>query len=233
MEVDGAFMSRVLNSHVNLTPDQAALLCQFLKWGKNESLYFLTLVNLERAATPVLKEMLNDELAVLRKKGESFSHRFNTAALVPEDKFQLYFSAWYFGALHILLMLPEYQRVDALAARLGLPGDLIRSALEGLESMGLAEKKLEKWVALRTDIHLGNESLWASVYHSSWRQKSIMKVQERNPENLHFTGVHSMKKSDAERIRTLMQDAIQEVRDLANSSNEEEVFCLICDFYQL
>lgn len=233
MGVDGAFMSRVLNGHVQLTPDQGASLSEYLKWPRDERLYFLTLVNLERASSPALKSILREELAEIRKRIESFSHRFQEATQIEGEKHQLYYSAWYFGAIHMLLMLPEYQSADSLAQRLGLSRELVQSTLRGLEAMGLAEFKESRWESLQTNLHLRPESPWATVLHSSWRQKSIMKIQERNSESLNFIGVHAISKSDAAQIKNLIRESVERVRDIASRSKEDDVYTFICDFFQI
>lgn len=61
-----SFLSQVLTSNVQITPDHAARLCEFWGMSQSETEYFLALVHLERAASNVLREILKKTIQKLR-----------------------------------------------------------------------------------------------------------------------------------------------------------------------
>ncbi len=70
-----AFISQVLTSHINLTPDHAAALCSFWRFSDDESDFFMDLVALGRAGTEKLRGNLNRRLSKIKKQRENISHR--------------------------------------------------------------------------------------------------------------------------------------------------------------
>ncbi|MDQ3232688.1 MAG: hypothetical protein M3Q07_12790 [Pseudobdellovibrionaceae bacterium] len=61
-----SYFSQVLKGQVQLTPDQAAALCEVWNLADLEAEYFLTLVNFERAGSPQLQQRLRTQLEKLR-----------------------------------------------------------------------------------------------------------------------------------------------------------------------
>ena len=69
-KVHPSFMSRVLSGSVQLTPDQALLLCKFFGFSDEETEYFSLLVSNERASEPEYKEFLKKKIELFRQKQE-------------------------------------------------------------------------------------------------------------------------------------------------------------------
>ena len=231
--VHTSYLSRVLSEKVHLTPDQGANLCEFWHLTDLESDFFLTLLSQARAGSPILRRVLTRQLKELRRKNDEVARRFQGSRLIESQDFSVYYSAWYFTAIHLLLMVRAYQTPEALAERLRLPIELIDSALGVLEKIGLAEKSGGTWRALEKRIHTQNSSHWTSVQHSNWRVRTAQAVFERDPQALHFTGVHAISRKDFARIKRMMLDLAEEVGKIAIPSKEEDAFCLAMDWYRV
>ena len=61
-----SFLSKVLSGKVHLTPDHAVLLAHHWKMTHEEAEYFRELVQLGRASTPVLRQVIEGRLANLK-----------------------------------------------------------------------------------------------------------------------------------------------------------------------
>jgi len=61
-----SFLSKVLSGKVHLTPDHAVLLAHHWKMTLEEAEYFRELVQLGRASTPVLRQVIEGRLANLK-----------------------------------------------------------------------------------------------------------------------------------------------------------------------
>src|SRR5262249_5652285 len=70
-----SYLSRVINSEIHLTPDQGFLFAKFRKFTADESEYFQTLVEYERASDRSYKEEIQSKLIRLKRKHESLSER--------------------------------------------------------------------------------------------------------------------------------------------------------------
>jgi len=231
--VHGSYLSRVLKEQVHLTPDQAASLCEFLPLQGIEAEYFINLVNLARASSPSLKTILRSQLDELRRRNEDLSRRFTDATKIDEKEKGVYYSAWYFSAIHILLMVPGHDSSKAIARRLKLEEKLVKATLLVLEELGLAQSQGEKWKVRDGNIHLTNTSLWAAIHHSNWRQRAVAKIQEREEGEVRFTGVHAISRTDFQKIKSRLLDSIEEIRKIAGPSPEEELFCVTVDAFRL
>jgi len=231
--VHNSYLSRVVNSQVHLTPDQAALLCSFWKFTTDEADFFLALVHFERAGSKELKAILKRQIDELRKKYDELASRFVDAKTLEASGQGLYYSAWYFSAIHFLLMVPGFQSVESISERLNLPPTLTLSSLQTLEILGLAKQEGKKWAAVISVLHLGNNSPWAPIYHSCFRQRVAFKVHEKSTEDMYFTGLMPISKNDFAKIKALLQDTLEKVRAIALPSKEEELYCITTDWFKM
>jgi uncharacterized protein (TIGR02147 family) len=113
-----AYLSRVLNGDVHLTPDHAHGIAEHFALTEAESEYFFSLVELGRAATAAYKKRLNLKLAKLRREQEDLQKKVNRPKSFSDNRDLEYYSAWYFSALHIIVSIPKYQTAALIAERL-------------------------------------------------------------------------------------------------------------------
>jgi uncharacterized protein (TIGR02147 family) len=232
--VHSSYLTRVLNGSVHLTPDQAANLCDFWNLGSDETDYFTTLVNLARAGTSTLRKLLQKQLEEIRIKSEDLSRHFTDAETIQQQGQSLYYTTWYLPAIHMLLLVPGYQTIEAITGRLQISRALATSALQLLEGVGLASKDSKNiWTCKEMDMHLSNRSLWASIHHVNWRQRSTLKIQELDAEALHFSGVHTLSKKDFVKLKHLLIQYFEQFRKIAGPSDSEDIFYIGADLYKI
>ena len=231
--VHGSYISRVINSHVHLTSDQGANLAEFWRLDSEETDYFLDLVLLERSTSSALKTRIQQRLAKVRRSRENLARRFSSSHAISSENRGVYYSAWYFSAVHILLTIPEFRTVSKIAARLLLSPDLVQQVLETLEKMGLTERSNTQWRTLQTDVHIAEQKMWARIHHSHWRQKSALKIQEMDPAAVHYSGVHTLSKADALKLKNEVIQFLERSRKIITPSPEEKLVFLGCDFFEI
>jgi uncharacterized protein (TIGR02147 family) len=224
-----SYLSRILHGSIHLTPDQAAGLCNFWNFDRDETNYFLNLVHLTRAGTPTLRKILENDLKAIRVKHEDLG------ALLPAEKIDLqkenlYYSAWYYCAVHVLLTIPNMQTETAISEKLNLPLFQVRKILASLEALNLVKKTSSKWQPTKNNVHLTNESWMAAIHHIHWRMKISDRIQFRNPEDLHYTGVHTLSRSDFKKIKNLLLETLVKVDKVVRPSTEEELCSLLIDW---
>jgi uncharacterized protein (TIGR02147 family) len=224
-----SYLSRVISEATHLTPEQAAGLCYFWKFDKDQTSYYMLLVHHARAGTALLKKFIEEDIQALRNKYNNLGER------LPAEKMNLqteniYYSAWYYSAIHTLLMIPEYQTETALIKKLNFSSIEIGKILTQLESLNLIKKSGSKWITTKNNIHLSNQSWMAAVHHVNWRTKITDKIQFRNPDDLHYTGLHSLSKKDVIKIKNILMDTLVEVDRTIRPSKEEEICYLMMDW---
>jgi uncharacterized protein (TIGR02147 family) len=227
-----SYFSRVLSQEVHLTPDQAAGLCDFWGFSEIETDYFLMLVNYERAGTQILKKILKEKIDRIRQQQENLSKHIE-AIKIPILNENQYYSAWYYSAVHLLLMIPRFQTVRTIAQKLLLSESKTLSILLELQNLKLVKKINNNcWQATVNHLHMDKSSWLAKVHHAGWRNKSIEQIQIDDPNNLHYTGVHTLSNEDFEKIRSILYKSLVEIDGVVRPSKEEELCVLGLDWFK-
>jgi hypothetical protein len=227
-----SYLSRVLSSSIHLTPDHAYGLCSYWELSSEETEYFLTLVEHARSGNPEYRKHLETKLFSLRKAHEDLSNRVGRPRLELGKSESVYYSAWYWSAIHIITSIPQYQTSKGIAERLQLPEALVRTTLEGLTGFGFVERKNGKWYFLPSEIHVPRDSPLVSLHHGNWRQRAVLSAQVPSVDELHYTVVQSMTPAAADEIKRRMLDFIDEVNCIARPSKEEELVVVTCDLFK-
>lgn len=228
-----SFLSQVLHSEVNLTPEHAVGLAVFWGFFGDEREYFMDLVNHARAGSKLLKRTIKEKLEALRAKQENLSQRYKKPRLTPDARETLYYSAWNWSAIHILLTIPRFQSAQAVSERLSLSLAEVENAFVSLESMGLIRRNGKSWVATQADIHLPKDSLLNSVHHANWRNRAVSDSQKRFDAGIHYTAIHSLSLTDFEQIKELFLQLIDRTRKIVTPSKEEEIINICLDCFRI
>ena len=226
-----SYLSQVLHSHVHLTPDQAYLTTTFFSLGEDECEYFLALVDFARAASPEFKKKLTNKMNDLRSRNQEIGQKLKRKSLENFQDQNLYYSSWIWGALHVLVAVPEYQTIDAISKRLNLSSEVLLPILQKLESFGFIKNENGKWTYVGGEVHLPRQSPLISLHHNNWRQRAILDSQKNSDEGIHFSGAYVLAKKDVEKIKELVQGLITAANAVAGPSESEELVCLNCDFF--
>jgi plasmid maintenance system antidote protein VapI len=227
-----SFLSRIMNSKMQLTPDLAFKLCLHWKFSLNEREYFQTLVEHERAVDPIYAAFLREKIAAMRQAHESLSERAKRPA--PTSSHDLaYFSGWNWTAIHFLTSIHEFQTVDAISNRLSLSKESVIACLEQLKAWGFVSKSGNRWEYKGGEYHLPKDSPLVILHHQNWRYKAVMDAQKANPEHIHFTNVHTISRAALPLLKERLLAFISETNELMKSSNEEDCVVLLCDLFRL
>jgi len=226
-----SYLSQVLRSKVQLTPEHAMGLCQF--WGLNEieSDYFLNLVFLGRTDFAPLKRKVLQKLNILRKQNDHLGERYSKPKLQGADH-QVYYSSWIYAAIHISLSLKECRSVNSIAQRLALSPELVRSALMALEEMGIARRSGQSWELGVGSIHLPQDSPMNFINHQNWRLKACQDSIGES-DGIHYTSVQSLSSADFGRLKQILLSTLDQGRRIIEPSPARELVCLNVDYFKL
>ncbi len=226
-------LSRAVNEQVLLTLEQADGLCDFWNLSEIESDYFILLVELARAGSKRLKQRFLRKLKKIRNEQEDLSQRLNQASLGANEKEVVYYSAWYWSAIHILVSIPQFRTTTAIAARLSLPISLVQYCLENLERFELISKEGAGWSFSSQTIHLPRRSPLIGIHHNNWRSRAMLASQNPLDDGIHYTVVQSVSMADYEKIKHQLLATIDEYTKIAGPSREEELICFSCDTFRV
>lgn len=227
-----SFLSQIMNTKTQLTPDLAYKLCLHWRLQLAEREYFQTLVELERAVDPDYASHLRDKIKVMREAHESLSSRAKRPIATGAHD-TLYFSSWHWTAIHFLTAIQEFQSAEAIANKLYLQKNFVIDCLTQLESWDFVRRLGNKWEYKGGEYHLPKDSPLVILHHQNWRQKAVLDAQGRGEESLHFTNVHTVSRANLTLLKELLLKFITASNELLKSSREEDCVVLLCDLFRL
>jgi uncharacterized protein (TIGR02147 family) len=226
-----SYLSRVIRSELHLTPDHAFELAKFWLLSADETDYFTLLVEYDRAATPGYRASLKSKLGAIKKKNESIEERTQRKHLSVDLSRTLYFSSWLGSATHFLTCVPTLRTSEAIAQRLGIDQGSVVRTLEQLREQGLVSESKGKWKYEQGEFHVGKESPLVVLHHQNWRQRAVFDAQNFTNENIHFTGILTLSREDAARVKELLLEFISRANSIASPSQPEDAVALTCDLF--
>lgn len=227
------YVSQVLNNDANFSLEQIESLNQFLGHNYDEGHFLILLVELARAGTPDLRKRFQHEIDKVLKQRLILKDRVDIKkSLEPVDQ-ATYYSSWYYAAVHVAFSIPELRTRENLKDFLGLSDQTLNEAITFLTSVGLVEKKGDHYVQGVTRLFLGKDSPMIKKHHTNWRMRAIHALDGDIDQNLHFSTVVSLSKSDLLMIKEKLVKSIEETRAIIRESKEEAVCCFNVDFFSL
>lgn len=230
-----SFLTRVIKDKIHLTPDHAFNISDFFGFNSEEKTYFLTLVDYERAADQKYRAYLKTILTELKQKNESIGERTNRSGLSSEIFKANYFSSWIYTAIHFIVSIPKFQRVESIANRLNLKKSIVSKHLNELKEQDLVESiKDDQWKFKSGNFHLPKISPLVVCHHQNWRTRAVLDAQDAsNDYSIHFTGIYTLSEADALKLKEMMLDFISSANRVIHSSENEECIAVCCDLFKI
>lgn len=228
-----AYISHVLNGQAHLSLEQAEALSRFVGHGRKEARFFLLLVEFTRAGTASLRKLLSEQLDDMRGANLSIKERVGVKETLSREDQATYYSAWYYAAIHVLTTLPHARTKEAIARFLDLPLQKVAEIADFLLSVGLVESGENGFRIGKSQIHLEKDSPLISKHHANWRIQALRSLDHARAEDLHFSSVFTISKTDREKIRTILVQSLESSVNLIKTSKEERICAMTLDFFDL
>ncbi|MCX6124454.1 MAG: hypothetical protein NTV34_06850, partial [Proteobacteria bacterium] len=82
-------------------------------------------------------------------------------------------------------------------------------------------------------VHMDKNSPMSSMHHLNWRNKVVESFCSRQPEDLHYTGVHSLSANDLAELKIKINRLLTEFNGTVSASPEERVAVVVMDVFEL
>lgn len=234
LECQASFLTRVIKDKLHLTRDHAFNLAVFLKFSSSEVEYFLTLVDFERATDLKYKSKLKQLLAEQKLKYDSISERTNRKNLTKSSFRSNYFSNWLYTAIHFLVSVPKYQKIEELVRRLNIKDIVVKKYLKELAEEGFVKSvNKDRWQFNSGNYHLEKDSPLVVLHHQNWRTRAVIDSQDFNNESVHFTAVYTLSEADAAKLKEMMLEFISSANRTVEPSENEECIAICCDLFKV
>lgn len=233
LSCQNTFISQVLNGEPNFSFEQAVKLNTFFDHTKDEGKFFLLLVHSARAGSEELKKFYENELNEMIIAQTDLQKRTNVKNTLKEKDHDIYYSNWYYAAIHVLVTIKEFQTAQTISKRLNLSKDKTIEILNFLTEKGLLNKNGNQYTSGITRIHLSKDSPHVQRHHGNWRMRALHSIDLNDPASLHFSNVVSIAEKDIIRVRELLIQSIAEARSIVKDSPEEKLCSMCVDFFEV
>lgn len=230
--VHPTYLSHVLNGTKNLSSEQAFLVAEFISFTKLEKDFFFILIQIERAGSMKLKNYLSEKKKELLEQKDQLKKRFDTHRELTDSERAIYYSSWLYSAIAVATDIQNGQTAEQISERFGLGRDKVQQILDFLSNIGIVKEKKGMFSLGEIHVHVPNESPFVVKHHANWRIKSIHKMDLRESKELFFTVPMSISEQDFNKIREVLNVAIQEIVAIAKKSKSEDIVCLNIDFFK-
>jgi hypothetical protein len=229
-----AYVSQVFTAGAHLSLEQGSLLNEYMGHNLQESRFFLLLLQKDRAGNASLKKHFETEIQEILASRMLLRNRLaNAKTLDPKDQAQ-YYSSWIYGAVHMLISMPQFQTREAIAQRLGLPLAKITETLSFLGEAGLAKESGGIFTPGVASIYLPENSPLIAKHHGNWRLKALQSMETPQLLDVHYSAVATIREGDLEKLRAILVKAVEDLRGtIRESSPEDSLVCYSVDLFRL
>ena len=219
-----AYISQVLNGANHLSLEQSQRANRYLKNTKEEAHYFLLLVQKARAGNHELKSYFNEQIESIKSQRLNLKNRMQMKSMTTENQ-AIYYSHWYFAAIHVALAIPHLQTKSEIAVFFNLPQEKVGEVLEFLSTTGLARYETGKWLVGSVQIHLGSDSPHISKHHSNWRNQAIVSFDRSLNEDLHYSAAITLSKKALTEMRKYLVEHLRNSIEIVTKSIDPDYEC--------
>jgi uncharacterized protein (TIGR02147 family) len=229
-----SFISQVANGNLQLTPDHAVRLCKFWGFTELETDYFMATVELARAGSSELQKRTLQKIKSLKTQHQNLSNRLS--AKKQQDQFtanSFYYSSWHVIAIHVCCSIEEFQKAESISERLFIPLDMVRQTLHQLVEYGYLHEEKEQFRPTAKVLHLSSDSPLIGLHHQNWRNYVANNLKKTQPTGIHYSSLYAMSKQDFDKLREMTIEHIENTREVVLNSNEEELFAINIDLFEV
>ena len=233
LDVQPSMVSQILSGKRKLSLDQAFQVGEYLGLIGKELEFFLKLVELSRARNEKYKKKIEAEIEALRLDSDPSVGSEEPRALGESAK-AIFYSDWYYSAIHLQLFAKPGLSKSQIATLLGITPQQVESALTFLLGVGLVRKEGKIYFAVEISTHLSEGSPYRSRHHLNWRAKASLKVSVPNPDQDFFLSCPMVLSADhAQLLRERLKRVVMEIRNEAVASGNEVFVCMNVDWFGL
>lgn len=231
------YFSRVLLDKAQLSLEQAQAIQALLGHSSEETDFFLTLVERDRAGTAALRAHFDRKLELARERRADLQTRFTEAKVLTPESQNVYYSSYQYGAVHACISVPKLQTLDSLERMLRIPRARLVEILGFLKETGLATETAGRYGPGLNRLHLNKDAGLIRQHHSNWRIEALKSLDRgrgaQSDHALHYSAVVSLSEADALKLREHWVRALEEFSRVVAPSPEETVRALVIDFFAL
>ena len=230
MGIHTTSLSQILAGTKPLSLEHASLVCDFFSFGDLEAEFFLLLVQMDRAGNQSFRERLENQIEKVRRQGSELSVVIPSKQSLTLEQQATFYSDKNYSLIRVLSSLSDFQTMEAIANLIQLPQHIVAEKVKFLLQCGLCIQENGLIKPGPTYTHLDSDSAFISKHHANWRLHAMQKHPNLSKEELAYSSVLSLSKSDAKKVRNLFADIIKQTNEVRAESEPEVLRCLCIDW---
>lgn len=231
LRVHTTLVSHIFRGDKDLTPEQACSLSAYLGHSLLEREYFLSLVEWCRAGSASLKDAKRRHIDGLRERARELANRLPQDHTLSDAERAVFYSSWQYSGVRLATSLPGINSLDTIAARLGLPDDVVSRVLTFLVAKQLVVEGESGYTLGPQRTHVPATSPLSAQHHRNWRLRALDRLDRLSSDELAFTAPMTLARKDRSVVRAELVATIERVHALAAPSPAEELCCLTIDWF--
>lgn len=231
LNVHSSFISQVLNYQKLLSVEMALPLARFLNLNPLSTEYLVLIVQYQQAGTVELKTHLLKQCELLQAKSQKVSSRISQKKQLKEKDKIIFYSKWYYSAIHLSLFLDDVYSVKDIASKLNLPKQVVLKALNILSEIGLCKENESGFFdPIDISTHIPDDSPLVTQHHQNWRVESLRWVELSDATDLQFTGPVTIELKNIKAFREKILNLIEDYSSFISDGKKSELCVLNIDF---
>jgi uncharacterized protein (TIGR02147 family) len=222
----------VLTQRAHFSEEMLCEVAEYLRLTENERDFFLLLGSFERAGSHKLKNVYEKRIRRLRQEHRKFEEAIGKKSELSAEALFQFYGNWLNMAVQIAILIPERNTIERLEQLLMWPRDQIENAVRFLVQNGLIRREKGRLLPEVRRVHLERTSALAPISHLSWRLEAARHIQANKDTSLHFSGAYSVSRSDYEKIKKILEDALINCEKLVGPSKEESLVVIGLDCWR-
>lgn len=223
-----SFISQVLSAKNELSMEHAHKANVFFNHGRDESLYFMQLLQLSKAGTFELQKFLREHIAALREQQLQVHKVVVTKELAHEDVMS-YYGNWHYLAAHVLVSIDRFRDPVLLQQKLGVSDVEFREAIQFLTQTGLLKLEGGRLDVGESHIHLKKTSPYAQAASVQTRLKVLEKLKLGDPSAVNFSMHFTASRAVHAKLKQSVLDFIVQAKEMIQSEDPEELCTITLD----
>ena len=230
--VSSTLISFILSGRNPLTLEQASDIADFVGLNESETDYLFLLVEFERAGTHRLKTKLERRMTAAQIQSKKVTKRLKKDVKLSDELKAIYYSSWSYTGIRNLVATGEYKDAASLARRLNTPLSTVNRTLQFLIENRLCIERDGHLATGPTYTHVDSDSPFVNKHRQNWRLRGFTMMEQKNEADLFYVSPMSISIADAEKVRAMILQMIQDVVEVMRPSPSEKVCCLNIDWFE-
>ena len=233
LNVHPTLISQVFRGDRDLSPEQGALMAEFLGLNEFETEYLVALIEYSRAGNPPLRRLISQRIQRLREKNQKVTSHIPKSKMLSAEKKAIFYSDWSYAAVHLATSIQDRSSLSDLSNYLDLPRAKVRRILDFLVNSGMCSKSDDNYEMLEARTHIDSSDPLINRHHSNWRLKAIERHEKLSSAELGLSAPFSVSKNDFAKIKGLLLEVVGEITQIVDKTEPEQVSILNIDLLKL